>query len=358
MIDNFPANGDNPIQVKSEEQHAFARLHSLLDQLEFERARNLAEVGNYAEAKMILIKLLQITNTPTVMDLLARIYAQQGLINEARSMWEKALMIDPINPDYVKALAYIALKQENISNTQLTRKRLFGFLAITSLLGLFLVPIFQTGAIRKSLNQITAQRTVHASEGELILENGSSPGTNNQDTLDILEVIKQDNQSILQKVETNQEKIDSVLATVTTLIVTDEPSPQLLSLDINVEGISLTPAGSSLQIRFEERLFLYNDTFTISGQELLKQLGTKLEPYIGIIQIKVIGYTDSLERDKTSIPLNRGAAVVKYLTDNTRLPANIFTIASGEGLPPPYPAGSTGDQYRERTVVLVVTPLE
>lgn len=344
--------------MKTEEQQAFDRLYSLLDQLEFERARSLAKTGNYSEAQTILRKLLQTANSPTVIDLLARIYAQQGLLNDARSMWEKALTIDPKNPDYVKGLAYITSMQEEILETRLTRKRILVFAGLITLLSLLLVSIFQTGAVHRSMKQIAAHSTALVIDGELSSENNTSLDTINQDMLDLLNEIKQENQTILQKVDTNQETFNSVLSTFAALDPTVEPTKVPFSLDITVEGITLTPTESSVQIRFDERLFLYNDTFTFSGQELLKQLGTHLEPYIGTIQIKVIGYTDSLERDKTNIPLNRGAAVVKYLTEYTRLPVNIFTIASGVGLPPPYPVGSTGDPYRERTVILEVIPLE
>jgi len=356
--ENFPALGDDPIQMKPEEQHTFDRLHSILDQIEFERARNLAENGNYSEAITILLKLLKAENSPKVMDLLARIYAQQGLIHDARSMWEKALTIDPKNPDYVKGLAYITSKQENISNTRLIRNRLLIFIGLATLLSLLLVSIFQNGAIRRSINQMAAQSTARVIEGEQSLENDSDLGNINQTALDLLEDIRQDNLSIVQKVDANQKTIDSVLSMFTTLVPTDEPTKVPLGLDIKVEGVTLTTTETSVQIRFENRLFLYNDTFTDSGQELLKQLGLQLEPYIGSVQIKVIGYTDSLERDKRNIPLNRGTAVVRYLTENTRLPAIMFTVASGEGLPPPYPVGSTGDPHRERTVVLEIIPLE
>lgn len=358
MNEKFPLLGDNPIQMKTEEQQAFDRLHSLLDQLEFERARNLAESGNYSEAKTILLKLLQAANNPTVMDLLARINAQQGLLNDAHTLWEKALTIDPNNPEYVKGLAYVTSMKGKISNTRLIRKQILIFLGLATLLSLLLVTIFQTGAIRRSINQMAAQSTARVIEGEQSLENGSDPGTINQNILDLLEEIKQDNQTIVQKVDANQETVDSVLSMFTTPVPIDEPTKVPFSLDIKVEGVTLTTTETSVQIRFEERLFLYNDTFTDSGQELLKQLGLQLEPYIGTVQIKVIGYTDSLERDKKNIPLNRGTAVVRYLTENTRLPVIMFTIASGEGLPPPYPVGSTGDPYRERTVVLEIIPLE
>jgi len=358
VSDTFPEVSGDPSRIITKEHLAVDKLVTLLEHLEYEQARNLAKEGNYAEAQTILVNLLRTSSNPLVMDLLARVYAQQGLITEARKMWEKALAIDPKNPDFSKGLAFVTSKQEKISETRFTTKRLLVLFGVIALFSLILVSIFQTIAVRRSINQIAAQSTPNVIPAEQIIENTSIPDAAQKDTLEKLTAISENNQSILTKVDNNQQTLEKLSLTLDTIQPTIEPTKIPMNLDIDVIGTTVTTTESGVQIRIEERLFLYNDTFTDHGQEILKQLGMQLEPYMGKIQIKVTGYTDSLERDKTNIPFDRGIAVVKYLIDQTRLPTTIFTIASGEGLPPPYPTGSTGDPYRERTVILEVIYLE
>jgi tetratricopeptide (TPR) repeat protein len=67
--------------------------------------RLLAREGDYLEAEHRLCNWMSLyTETVGLLDLIARIYAQQGKYDEARQSWRKAERLDPGNPRYLAAL--------------------------------------------------------------------------------------------------------------------------------------------------------------------------------------------------------------------------------------------------------------
>lgn len=333
------------------------RLITLLDRLEFEQARELARTGDYSGAQTILHSLLRRQSDPLILDLLARVNAQQGLLAEARSMWEKAAALDPKTPDYAEGLAFLARTQKNASSI----KRSWGRrLVLVGGIALILVALLSNriGLLRKPIEQIGLNNNnVLASVTE-------SPGV----TTNILSVhaaiatltnsLEQSNNDLLTKINANQQTLDEISYKTNLLSQPTENTTVPLKLVIDVPGTTTTSSLSGVQVRFDERLFLYGSTFTSRGEEMLAQIGHQLEPWLGKIQIKVVGFTDSVESDKQNLPLERGTATVEYLINHTRLPVRIFTIVSGEGQASPFPAGSVGDLYRERTVMLEISLIE
>ena len=79
--------------------------YNLIDSIIISKATDLARKGRYVEADGLLNPLIQTPEPSTkALDLLAKIYAQQGMILEARNAWKLALQFDPNNPNYVKAI--------------------------------------------------------------------------------------------------------------------------------------------------------------------------------------------------------------------------------------------------------------
>ena len=76
-------------------------------------ATELAATGHYAEAEARLAAIPDGRKHPPVLDLLARIRAQQGRPAEAVEFWQMAVQMDPANPEYRAGLAYVekALKK-------------------------------------------------------------------------------------------------------------------------------------------------------------------------------------------------------------------------------------------------------
>jgi len=102
------SRGDGQIPSGSQQRVAGGKLHPdvLLGQLVLAQATDLARSGRYSEAK----KLLKENNTlmqelmPDVLDLHARMYAQQGYYRDAQINWSRALQLDPTNEAYVAGL--------------------------------------------------------------------------------------------------------------------------------------------------------------------------------------------------------------------------------------------------------------
>jgi type VI secretion system protein ImpK len=81
----------------------------LMAQALFARATELAREGRYDAAEAVLAGVAQDKLPATqLLDLLARIRAQQGRIAEAQSLWTEALRADPNNESYREALGRIA----------------------------------------------------------------------------------------------------------------------------------------------------------------------------------------------------------------------------------------------------------
>ena len=69
-----------------------------------QRAAILARKGNLSQAENLLTPLIE-SKTPRIetMDLLAKIYAQQGRIDQAQALWVKALQRDTSNLHFLAA---------------------------------------------------------------------------------------------------------------------------------------------------------------------------------------------------------------------------------------------------------------
>ncbi len=110
-------------------------LAAITRQIALSQAADLARVGQYSQA-VALLDSLQSDETPEVLDLKARIRAQQGHLVEAQSLWERALALEPGNPDYLAGLEYV----QNAAKPVRTR-RIFsvGFwLGLALILGIIL----------------------------------------------------------------------------------------------------------------------------------------------------------------------------------------------------------------------------
>jgi tetratricopeptide (TPR) repeat protein len=73
------------------------------------RAGSLARRGDLLEAENLLTTLSDSDNTRIeVIDLIAKVYAQQGKIDQAQAMWLQALQRYPSNTHYLSALKLCA----------------------------------------------------------------------------------------------------------------------------------------------------------------------------------------------------------------------------------------------------------
>ncbi len=81
------------------------KLTSWLEEDLIAHASDLARLGYLSRAEKLLSPLISCQDTSVkAIDLIAKIYAQQGRILEARNLWERALLIDPSNVDFQRAV--------------------------------------------------------------------------------------------------------------------------------------------------------------------------------------------------------------------------------------------------------------
>jgi predicted negative regulator of RcsB-dependent stress response len=77
----------------------------LTESLNMAWASLLARKGKLQQAEVIMLPIASQPNASTQsIDLLAKIYAQQRKINEARILWLRALQMEPSNKHFIKAL--------------------------------------------------------------------------------------------------------------------------------------------------------------------------------------------------------------------------------------------------------------
>ncbi|GAF75969.1 unnamed protein product [marine sediment metagenome] len=85
---------------------ALTALQRVLDTVVLSQATRLARDGRLADAEQLLAGRAHAPDAPAVvLDLLAKVYAQQGRLAEARKLWTRALQADPGNPAMAAALA-------------------------------------------------------------------------------------------------------------------------------------------------------------------------------------------------------------------------------------------------------------
>lgn len=82
---------------KIDQSSESSKAATLVMQLSLSRAAELARAGHYAEAENLL-RMMEPAQLPIAgLDLLARICAQQGRLQEARQWWQEVLKRDPTN---------------------------------------------------------------------------------------------------------------------------------------------------------------------------------------------------------------------------------------------------------------------
>jgi len=78
---------------------------SLLESVTIALAASLARKGRFKEAEDLLSPLIADSESQSdTLDLLAKVYAQQGKIEEAQHLWQQALKHDPDNRLFQEAL--------------------------------------------------------------------------------------------------------------------------------------------------------------------------------------------------------------------------------------------------------------
>jgi predicted Zn-dependent protease len=93
-------------QVETQESTSRSRL---LETIALARAVLLARRGHLKQAEKVLLDLPpQSSSNTSVLDLLAKVYAQQNQMKEAQEIWLRAAQIEPSNIHFYRALIQCA----------------------------------------------------------------------------------------------------------------------------------------------------------------------------------------------------------------------------------------------------------
>jgi type VI secretion system protein ImpK len=239
---------------------------NILNQLLIAKATSLAREGRYAEAENLLDPE---SSNPVVLDLLARIKAQEGRLNEAEDLWRKALELDPGN-DACRAVL------KRISSLSLNAWALYGPSIAMGLL--IAVAILITG--------ITVSVYMKGQSSSSAVPAVSSP--------------------------------DAVVGSISA---------------VEIKGVSARHENGQLLLTVDQVLFGRDERLTPSARLLLTRLARHLEPYAAGISIKITGTadgrrhkTESGRMGETSAGMARALKVAEHMGNTGSLPPDIFEI--------------------------------
>ncbi len=320
-------------QIKAKEPQRNTMPTSLLGVLVSDailcRAASLARKGEYAVAESLLKQLVGSENESSrALDLLARIYAQQGRFSEAETFWKRALELEPNNTLYLAGLNRIAQIQGRPLRASVPLSMVVAFIAI------LLVCI---------VGFVVREQIIHLRE--LLLREVAQANSS------VIESIRESNMKTILYLE---EKVDRVK----TLSMASQ-------LTIQLDGASVKTEQDNLIISFHDGLFLSGAHLKPEVKTLLSQLGEQLRPHASYISIRIVGHTDNLPvtkgwlyRDNAALGMARAVTVANFLSRNAGLPMNIFLLQSAGKSQPPYPNDTSENRLRNRTVVIYISAVE
>ena len=285
----------------------------VLARLALAQAARLARRGQYRPAEALLVEAALAAPGPRadILDLRARMHAQQGRRSEAEALWREALSLDPGNADIQAALATLARPSGG-------RARLVGVAARSLGVVAVLLLAWTVLAQRRELVRIGTEPSAPAAAP--VEAQGAA-----DDAVTVL---------------------DSVAAALA----------PLGELDI-VRG------DRDLEVRFREGLFTEGDALRVGAHARIASIARSLAPLQSRLGVLVVGHTDPIPlRAGSAYPSNlalglaRATRVAGIFLDSGALPAERVTAQSLGDASPPYPADTPEQGERNRTVTLRFAP--
>lgn len=269
------------------------------------QARTLARQGRYSEAEQILRDM---EPDVLVLDLRARIHAQQGLLEQADECWAAA-----------ERLASGA--------TEITEGRRR-------------VARMRDGARR--------------SRGRLVFRAGAAAG------LVLTLALLVDTRVELGRF--SPAPVPYVQPSRTPAQPTQPAAAALAGMDLRLPGVRVRRRSGEITATFAEGLFREGVTLSPGGRTVLEALGARLRPYAMRISVVVIGHTDDLAvppsgdyADNVELGTMRATVVREVLRRAAGIPTVRFSVSSLGDVMPLFRGHSVADQARNRTVSLRIS---
>lgn len=337
-----PNTSNNPEDIKTQ-------VSALLSQNQLAIAAEYARSGDFSSAEEVLISITDESLKHSVLELRAKIKAQQGDYEAAKSIWIEALKENPNCPDCLAGLQRV----RSLLSSKLPAywiKPAFILLAILAGLGLVAALFLRVN----QLDNLVPEQTERPYVPTVVIQS-------EQFEKDISALgLQQD--KIIDLLQEDQEKIVSLSTQIALLNQTPTPSPDptqvpsiIDQIVITTENVNHSIKGKTIEITFDIGLFLYNWLFSEEGKTTLLSLCSELEPWDDEIVIKVIGFTDDTEKEIQELPYFRSIKAIEFLTQNCRLTENTFVIVPTANRFAPFPNDTLANQIRNRSLMLIIT---
>lgn len=284
------------------------------------QARTLARHGRFAEAEELLDGAWGTTDPgPAVLDLRARIHAQQGRLDQADRCWAEAERLAPGDKQIADGRARIAALRDGR-----TRRLGSGALAGGSIVVVLAVAVLAGVWIEDDEPAPTAAPTA----APVARPSGGAPAATPSGGV-----------PVARPSDTG----DAVLA----------------GLDLKVPGVRVRRGQAEIAITFEHGLFPSGTSLSPQGRAVLRDLAARLRPYRDRVDVTIVGHTDGRAvrpggEYASNIELGavRAAVVLDVLHDAGRIPVARLSVATTGSDLPPFRGGAA---ERNRTVSLRVT---
>lgn len=300
-----------------------ATLSSLLRQILLTQARELARHGAYAQAESLLENFGPQSMEPQVLDLRARIRAQQGRLLEATQLWEEAAAGEPADSVYRTALDRIAQIQRRSGKLQVVLS--LGAAAVFLILLVISISVI-SNRIDGLRQMVTAEIGQAADKLARMAQGQVQP------------------------------------ASTSAAAPPGAGSPPPLDLELNTPGVSAHQEANTLVLTFDAGLFENGTQLKPRAKKVLWALGQKLLIQVSGTSVHVIGHTDDLPlkaghhyKDNPALGMARAMQVVEYLRSIMPLPPTMFSVSGMGAWSPPYPNDTQENRARNRTVTINIT---
>lgn len=268
-----------------------AHLKALLHDLRMSRAALLARDRAFDEAERLIgLVLDEEPSHAQALDLLARIRAQRGRVDDAKVLWRQALRADPAN-----RRAHDALQAVEGRTLILWRLRLAGLaLAVALIAAVFVLAVARLGGIDR------AERRVQTSAPPV-------PGT----------------MAVFNRKEG-----------------ATPPLQEIPDLADDTPGIHWHKLESGLLVTFDRDLFVHGTDLSDAARPLLMNVADRLRPHSRLITATVLGCTDkktlragSPFEDNFLLGLARAGKIVEILSTQGHLSGIVFAARSKGNAP-------------------------
>lgn len=329
-------------------------------------ATELAAAGHYSEAEARLSAIKDGRKNPQVLDLLARIRAQQGRNAEAIELWQMAVQMDPANADYRAGLAYAEKAGKRITHPNRLPGLLLRLLAGLLLLGLLIAVFVRLGRLEQ---QVAAMPQQPAALAPVDLSSVETRLDDLQTSLQGVQTGLADTQTGLNGLQTKLDDLQTSSAAAQTTIegrltALDDGQKALLAsqsvevapldLKLEVTGFTASAEGDAWVITPDAGLFRYGWLLSEEARPGLEEIARQIAPLSGQAKVDLIGYAADDEQDPNfNLGLIRAVLVSDVLT-SAGLPAEMISITPAAGRPAPFANDTYAHRAANRTVIMIV----